>query len=128
MVEGNGKGITTDEQVVLSLLDLHNPKKKSTTDQYIFQRCTPATKDASTEPYAQPEDDTSTNIVRDTPSPTDAETGADTDKTNSESDTEILNIGEEQGEDMSNKVDLEEKSAEIDEGQARSDPGKTPES
>ncbi|GJT31024.1 hypothetical protein Tco_0911299 [Tanacetum coccineum] len=99
VVEGKGKGIATDEQV-----------------------------DASTGPYAQPEDDTFTNIVRDTPSPTDAETGADTDKMNSESDTEILNIGEEQGEDMSNKVDLEEKTTEIDEGQAGLDPGKTPES
>ncbi|GKF03682.1 hypothetical protein Tco_0030605, partial [Tanacetum coccineum] len=39
----------------------------------------------------------------------DAETGADTDKTNNEGDTEILQIGEEQG-------------------QAGSDPGKTPES
>ncbi|GJY36627.1 hypothetical protein Tco_0422005 [Tanacetum coccineum] len=55
-------------------------------------------------------------------------TSAETDKTNSEGDTEILNIGEEQGEDVANKVDLEEKTAEIDEGQAGSDPGKTPES
>ncbi|GKG41961.1 hypothetical protein Tco_0473712, partial [Tanacetum coccineum] len=92
MVEGKGKGIITDEQAALSLLDLHNPKKKSTTDQYIFQRRTPATEDASTSPSAQHEDNTSTNIVRDTPSPTDAEIGDDTDKTNSEGDTEILNI------------------------------------
>ncbi|GKB45040.1 hypothetical protein Tco_0889982 [Tanacetum coccineum] len=54
--------------------------------------------------------------------------GVETDKTNSEGDTKILNIGEEQGEDVANKVDLEEKTTEIDEGQARSDPGKTPES
>ncbi|GJW50793.1 hypothetical protein Tco_0092144 [Tanacetum coccineum] len=66
--------------------------------------------------------------IHNTPSPIDAETGAATDKTNSEGDTEILNIGEEQGEDVADKVNLEEKTAEIDEGQAGSDPGKTPES
>ncbi|GKF09933.1 hypothetical protein Tco_0044157, partial [Tanacetum coccineum] len=47
---------------------------------------------------------------------------------NNKGDTEILNVSEEQGEDVSNKVNLEEKTAEIDEGQARSYPGKTPES
>ncbi|GJZ84830.1 hypothetical protein Tco_0650169, partial [Tanacetum coccineum] len=46
-VEGKGKGIATDELV---------------------------TEEASTGPSTQPEDDTSANIVRDTPSPTDAET------------------------------------------------------
>ncbi|GJY28088.1 hypothetical protein Tco_0403855 [Tanacetum coccineum] len=102
---GKGKGIATDEQ-----------------------RWIPVTEDASTGPSVQPEDDISTNIIRDTSSPTDAETCAGTDKTNSERDTEILNIGEEQGEDVANKVNLEEKTVEIDEGQARSDPGKTPES
>ncbi|GKA80050.1 retrovirus-related pol polyprotein from transposon TNT 1-94 [Tanacetum coccineum] len=91
-------------------------------------RRTPATEEASTEPSAQLEDDTFANIVRDTPSPTDADTSADTDKTNSKGDTEILNIGEEQGEDVANKVDLEEKTDEIDEGHAGSDPDKTPES
>ncbi|GKG64840.1 hypothetical protein Tco_0665714, partial [Tanacetum coccineum] len=40
------------------------------------------------------------NTTLATPSPTDAETGVDTDKTNSEGDTEILNIGGEQGEDV----------------------------
>nr|GEV09459.1 hypothetical protein [Tanacetum cinerariifolium] len=58
------------------------------------------------EPSAQHEDDASANIIRDTSSPTDAKTVADTDKTNSK----------------------EGKTAEIDEGQARSDLGKTPES
>ncbi|GJZ16955.1 hypothetical protein Tco_0553078 [Tanacetum coccineum] len=144
--KGKGKGIASDEQVVQSLLELLTPKKTSTTDQYIFQRWIPVTEEASTgpsatclmrilvteevptRPAAQLEDDTSTNIIRDTSSPTDAKTGAETDKTNSEGDTEILNIGEEQGEDVANKVDLEEKTDEVDEGQARSDPGKTPES
>ncbi|GKA34236.1 hypothetical protein Tco_0720665 [Tanacetum coccineum] len=118
MVEGKGKGIATNDQAALLLLDLHKPNKKSTTNQYVFQRRTPATEDASIGPSAQPEDDTSANIVRDTLSPTDAETGADMDKANSEGDTEILNVGEEQGEDVSNKVNLEEKTTEIDEGQA----------
>ncbi|GJY27770.1 hypothetical protein Tco_0403537 [Tanacetum coccineum] len=51
-----------------------------------------------------------------------AETGADTKKSNSEGDTEILNVAEEQGEDVSNTVALEERTVELDEGQARSDP------
>nr|GFB94560.1 hypothetical protein [Tanacetum cinerariifolium] len=55
------------------------------------------TEEASTRPSAQPEDDTSANIVCDTLSHIDAKTGVETDKTNSEGDTEILNIGEEQG-------------------------------
>ncbi|GJZ06299.1 hypothetical protein Tco_0540092 [Tanacetum coccineum] len=58
----------------------------------------------------------------------DAEIGADTNKTNSGGDTEILQIGEEQGDDIANMVNLEEKAAEIDEGQAGSDLGRTPES
>ncbi|GKA23519.1 hypothetical protein Tco_0709552 [Tanacetum coccineum] len=94
-------------------------------DQFIFQRRTPATKEASIGPSAQPHDDTSANIVRDSPSPMDAETGVNTDKTNSGGDTEILQIGEEQGDDVANMVNLEEKTIEIDEGQAGSDPGES---
>ncbi|GJT85396.1 hypothetical protein Tco_1067113 [Tanacetum coccineum] len=104
IVEGKGKGIATDEQVAQSLLELQTPKKTSTTDHYIFQRRIP--EEAPTGPSTQPEDDTSANIVCDTPSPTDAETG----------------------EDVADKVDLEEKTAKVDEGQAGSDPGKTHES
>ncbi|GJS55107.1 hypothetical protein Tco_0628469 [Tanacetum coccineum] len=128
VVEGKGKAIATEEQAAQSLLALHTPKRRSTTNQFIFQRQTLATEEESTGPSAQPQDDTSTNIVCDSPSPTDAETGADTDKTNSGCDNEILQIGEEQGNDVANVVNLEEKTAEIDEGQAGSDPGKTPES
>ncbi|GJY19576.1 hypothetical protein Tco_0391067 [Tanacetum coccineum] len=106
----------------------HLPKKKSTTDQYILQRRTLVTQDASTGPYAQPQNDRSANVVRDTPSPADAETGADTEKSNSLADTEILNFGEEQGGDISNTVALEERIVEFDEGQTRLYPGKTPES
>ncbi|GKG52102.1 hypothetical protein Tco_0546977, partial [Tanacetum coccineum] len=50
-------------------------------------------------------------------------TSATIDKKNNEGDTEILNIGEEQGEEVANKVNLEEKTAKIDEGQAGSDLG-----
>ncbi|GKD69037.1 hypothetical protein Tco_1323127, partial [Tanacetum coccineum] len=89
---------------------------------------TPATEEASTGPSTQPQDDTSANIVRDSPSPADAETCVDIDKTNIGGDTEILQIGEEQGDDVAYMVILEENTDEIDEGQAGSDPGKTPKS
>ncbi|GKG61550.1 hypothetical protein Tco_0621259, partial [Tanacetum coccineum] len=46
--------------------------------------------------------------------------GADTDKTNSGGNIEILQIGEELGEDVDNQVNLEEKTAELE--------GKTPKS
>ncbi|GJS11404.1 hypothetical protein Tco_0368200 [Tanacetum coccineum] len=128
IVEGKGKAIVTEEQAAQSLLALHTPKRRSTTDQFIFQRHTPATKEASTRPSAQLQDDTSTNVVRDSPSPTDAETGAELDKTNSGGDTEILQITEELREDVDKQVNLEEKTAELDQDQAGSDPGKTYES
>ncbi|GJX96537.1 hypothetical protein Tco_0352335 [Tanacetum coccineum] len=95
---------------------------RSTTDQFIFHRRTPSTEEASTGPSAQPQDDTSAIIVCDSPSSANAETGADTDMTNSRGDTEIMQIGEEQGDDVANVVNLEEKTVEIDEGQAGSDP------
>ncbi|GKC08620.1 hypothetical protein Tco_1000230 [Tanacetum coccineum] len=128
VVEGKGKSISTDEQAAQSLLALHMPKKRSTTDQFIFQRRTPATEEASTGPSAQPQDDASANIVRDSPSPADAETGADTDITTSTANTEVLYAEDVQGEEISHTVVLEEKTTELDEGQAGSDPGKTPES
>ncbi|GKB57954.1 hypothetical protein Tco_0914140 [Tanacetum coccineum] len=127
-VGGKGKEIATEEQAAQSLLVLHMPKRRSTIDQFIFQRRTPATEEASTGPSTQPQDDTTANIVRDSSSPADAKTSADIDKTNSGGDTEILQIGEEQGDDVTNMVNLEEKTDVIDEGQAGSDPGKTPES
>ncbi|GJQ95364.1 retrovirus-related pol polyprotein from transposon TNT 1-94 [Tanacetum coccineum] len=96
--EGKGKGIATDEQ------------------------------EASTGPSAQPEDDMSANIVRDTSSPLNVETGAEAEMSDSESDTEIVNVGEEKGEDVSNIVALKERTNELDEGQAGLDPGNTLES
>nr|GEV55501.1 retrovirus-related Pol polyprotein from transposon TNT 1-94 [Tanacetum cinerariifolium]GEV56445.1 retrovirus-related Pol polyprotein from transposon TNT 1-94 [Tanacetum cinerariifolium] len=74
MVEGKGKGIAIDEQTALSLLDLHKPKNKSTTDQFLLQKRTLTTEEASTGPSAQPQEDTSANIVCETASHTDAET------------------------------------------------------
>ncbi|GKG25558.1 hypothetical protein Tco_0398704, partial [Tanacetum coccineum] len=46
VVEGKGKGIVTEEQAAQSLLALHIPKRKSTTDQFILQRRTPTTEEA----------------------------------------------------------------------------------
>ncbi|GJX20107.1 hypothetical protein Tco_0222784 [Tanacetum coccineum] len=102
---GKGKGIATDEQ-----------------------RRALVTEEASTRPLTQPEDDTFANIVRDIPSPPDAKTGAKAVMSNSEGDTEILNVGEEKVEDVSNTVALEDRTVELDEGQARSDPSNTLES
>ncbi|GKE25132.1 hypothetical protein Tco_1436644 [Tanacetum coccineum] len=123
VVEGKGKAIVTEEQAAQSLLTLYTPKRRSTTDQFIFQRRTPATKEASTRPSAQPQDDTSTNIVHDSPSLADAETGDKSDRTNSGGDTEILQIAKELGEDVDTQVNLEEKTVELDQDQAGSDPG-----
>ncbi|GJS18717.1 hypothetical protein Tco_0413189 [Tanacetum coccineum] len=123
MVEKQNHKIVAEEGGKKKSASKANQPKKPATAKRI-----PVTEESSTGPFVQPEDDTSANIVRDTPSPTNSEIGAETDKTNSEGDTEILNIGEEQGEDVANKVDLEEKTAENNEGQAGSDPGKTPES
>ncbi|GJT41237.1 hypothetical protein Tco_0941102 [Tanacetum coccineum] len=104
--------------------ELQTPKKKSTINQYIFQRHIPATQVVTTGPSTQPEDDTSTNMVRESPSPADAETGANVELSVSEADTKILSVGEElqQGEEVSKTVTLEERTIELDEGQDGSDP------
>nr|GEX94166.1 retrovirus-related Pol polyprotein from transposon TNT 1-94 [Tanacetum cinerariifolium] len=49
-------------------------------------------------------------------------------QTNSRGDTEILQIGEDQGKDVDDQVNSEEKTTKLDQGQARLNPGKTPES
>nr|GEW68085.1 hypothetical protein [Tanacetum cinerariifolium] len=98
-------------------------------EEYDLKRAiqwTPATKKASTGSSTQLQDDTSANIVCETPSHIEAEIGTDTEKVISKGDTKIQNIGEEQEEDMDNQVYLEEQAAKLDEGQAGSDPGKTP--
>nr|GEZ82828.1 hypothetical protein [Tanacetum cinerariifolium] len=83
VVEGKGKAIVTEEQAAHSLLALHTPKRRSTTDQFIFQRQTSAIEASSTGPSAQAQDDTSFNIICDSPSPVDAEIGITSEKTNS---------------------------------------------
>nr|GEW05388.1 retrovirus-related Pol polyprotein from transposon TNT 1-94 [Tanacetum cinerariifolium] len=97
VVEGKDKDIETEEQAAHSLLALYTPKRRSTTKQFVLQRRAPITKEASTEPSAQAQDDTSINIVYNSPSPGDTETK--TEKTN-----------------------------ELDQGQAGSDPGRILES
>ncbi|GJU78595.1 hypothetical protein Tco_1275665 [Tanacetum coccineum] len=87
-LQGEGEEYDVERAIQMSLelfhaSILHTPKRRSTMDQFIFQRRTPVTKEASTGPSAQPQDDTSANVVRDSPSPADAETGAESDKTNS---------------------------------------------
>nr|GEV54684.1 Gag-Pol polyprotein [Tanacetum cinerariifolium] len=128
VVEGNGKAIVTEELATQSLLDLHTPKRRRITDQFILQRRTPTTEKALTGPAAQQLDDTSANIVRDSSSPTDADTGLRSDKTSSGGDTEVLLIIEELREDVRIQENIKEKTMELDQGQAGPDPGRTPES
>ncbi|GJY23642.1 hypothetical protein Tco_0397300 [Tanacetum coccineum] len=67
------------------------PEQEGAGEEYDMERAIqmslesriPTTKEASTRPSAQPLDDTSANITRDSPSPIDAETGARSDKTSS---------------------------------------------
>nr|GEV68050.1 hypothetical protein [Tanacetum cinerariifolium] len=53
---------------------------------------------------------------------------AASEKTNSGGDTEIQQFDEEQGKDVDDQVNLKEKKNKLDQGHARSDPGRTPES
>nr|GEX90635.1 hypothetical protein [Tanacetum cinerariifolium] len=80
IVEGKGKAIVTEEQAAYSLLSLYTPKRRSTTDQFIFQRRTLPMEASSTGPSAQAQDDTSANIIRDSPSLVDAEIVMDEDQ------------------------------------------------
>ncbi|GJQ88908.1 hypothetical protein Tco_0000047 [Tanacetum coccineum] len=114
VVEGKGKAIVTKEQAAQSLLALHTPKRRSTTDQFILQRRTPTTDETSTGPSAQPLDDTSANIICDSPSLADAETCVRFDKTSIGGDTEIVQITEELGEDVEKLDNVEEKTMELD--------------
>nr|GEU69643.1 retrovirus-related Pol polyprotein from transposon TNT 1-94 [Tanacetum cinerariifolium] len=128
IVKGKGKATVTEEQAPQSLLALYTPKRRSTTDQFIFQRQTLAIEASSTGPSAQAQDDTYANIVCDSPSPANAKTSDAFKKTNSGGDTKIVQIYEEQGKDVDKQVNLEEKMDKLDQGQARSDLGKTSES
>nr|GEX79743.1 copia protein [Tanacetum cinerariifolium] len=121
VVEGKGKAIATEKQATQSLLALHMPKRRSITDQFILQRRTPATKRESTGPSAQPQDDASTNIVHESPSPVDAETSSDSDKTTSRGNTEILQAGSDPGKTLESRPPPKQEF--MEEGQARLDPG-----
>ncbi|GJT35137.1 retrovirus-related pol polyprotein from transposon TNT 1-94 [Tanacetum coccineum] len=66
--------------------------KGSATDRWIK-----ASQDETTGPSVHPKDATSTKMVRETLSHADAEFGGNSEKINSETDTEILNVGDEQG-------------------------------
>nr|GEX90781.1 retrovirus-related Pol polyprotein from transposon TNT 1-94 [Tanacetum cinerariifolium] len=118
VVEGNGKAIVTEEQAAQSLLALHTPKRRSIMDQFILQRRTPTTDEASTGPSAQPLDDMSANIFRDSLSPADAETGARSDKISSGGDTKVLQITKELGEDVGKQENIKEKTAGPDPGES----------
>nr|GEX76148.1 hypothetical protein [Tanacetum cinerariifolium] len=80
----------------------------------------------------QPLDDISEKMIQDTSSLGDStnvpKKGVESEGTNSGSGTEVLKIDEERDEEVSHTLALEEKTAELDEGQARSDPGNIPES
>ncbi|GKD23910.1 hypothetical protein Tco_1225613 [Tanacetum coccineum] len=107
---------------------LHTPKRRKTTDQFILQRRAPTIEEASIGPTALPLDDTSTNIVCDSPTSVDAEISAKSDKTNSRGDTKVLLITKELGEDVEKQETIKENTVELDEDQAGSDPGETHES
>nr|GEX87469.1 hypothetical protein [Tanacetum cinerariifolium] len=53
VVKGKGKAIATEEPAAHTLLALHTLKRRSTTDQFVLQRRTPVTKEASIRPSAQ---------------------------------------------------------------------------
>ncbi|GJV32262.1 hypothetical protein Tco_1392662, partial [Tanacetum coccineum] len=78
-----------------------------------------ATKEASTGPSAQPQDDMSANIIRDSQSTIDVETGARSDKTSSGSDTKIA--GSDPGETLESRPQPEQ--VHMEEDQAGPDPG-----
>nr|GEW76759.1 hypothetical protein [Tanacetum cinerariifolium] len=74
------------------------------------------TEKASTGPTAQAQDDTFVNIIRDSPSPADAETKTcvASEKTNNGGKTEILQIDEEQGKDVDDQEVMDEDQARPD--------------
>ncbi|GKD32004.1 hypothetical protein Tco_1242782 [Tanacetum coccineum] len=92
----------------------------------------PLTEEASTGPFTQPQDDISEKVIQDASSPVDStnvpEKGTDSERTSSGIGTEVLKINKQRCKEVSLTVALEEKTAEHDEGQARLDPGRTPES
>nr|GEX28205.1 hypothetical protein [Tanacetum cinerariifolium] len=120
IVEGKGKAIDTEEQVAQSLLALHTPKRRSIMDQFILQRQTSTTEEASSGPSAQALDNTSTNIVYDSSSPPDAKTCARSGKKSS-GDQGLAGL--DPGRTLESRA-LPEQEV-MDEDQARTDPGES---
>nr|GEV66909.1 hypothetical protein [Tanacetum cinerariifolium] len=89
---GKGKGIDFHEQAAQSLLNLQKPKKQSIRDQYIFQRRTLIL------PIFPIWNNLTVRLIL------------------------IINVVEEQGGEVSKTMTLEERTVELDEGQAGSDP------
>ncbi|GJT17240.1 hypothetical protein Tco_0875946 [Tanacetum coccineum] len=113
VVEGKRKGVVEGKRKALQTL---------------------ATQDASTGPSAQPQDDTSANVVYDTSSladsTNDADNAADMELSTSKAETEILNVDEEHGQAGSDPgKTLESRPLPervfMEEDQARSNPGQT---
>ncbi|GJW96564.1 hypothetical protein Tco_0178372 [Tanacetum coccineum] len=108
-VQGKGKEKVIEEQVVHTLLDLNTPKKKSTTDQYIFQRRTLVTAEP-TGPSIHHQDEKATLA--------DVETDTE----------ELLIPTENSGEEVSNTVVLGTESGGQDDKQGGPDPSDSAES
>nr|GEV38798.1 hypothetical protein [Tanacetum cinerariifolium] len=123
------KSFQAQSQAHIGGVAIREPVTKATRhSQWLKEkRRNPVTEEASTGPSAQAQDDTFVNIVRDSPSPADAETETSVafEKTNIGGETDILQIDEEQGKDVDNQVNLDEKTDELDQGQAGSDLSRT---
>nr|GEX79402.1 hypothetical protein [Tanacetum cinerariifolium] len=107
-VQGKGKEKVIEEQVAHTLIDLNTPKKKSTTDQCIFQRRTLKTA-KPTGPSTHHEDEKVTFA--------DVETNTE----------ELLAHTEKSGEEVSNTMVLGTESGRHDEKQGGPDPGNSDE-
>ncbi|GJU45010.1 retrovirus-related pol polyprotein from transposon TNT 1-94 [Tanacetum coccineum] len=92
----------------------------------------PVTHETSIGPFIPPKDDTSANIVQDSSSPIDSGNNAETDVelqlTDSDTRTKILQLGEEEGKQVSNTVVLETRIAKFEDDHPKADLGRTPES
>nr|GEX40028.1 hypothetical protein [Tanacetum cinerariifolium] len=108
VVEGKGKGIAFDELAAQSLLDLQKHQKKSKGKGIAFD-------ELATQSLLDLQKHQKKN----------AETGADTEKSNSEVDTEILNVGEEQDPGKAPESKPLPEHVRMEEDQARSNPGQS---
>nr|GFA87377.1 hypothetical protein [Tanacetum cinerariifolium] len=111
--EHQGEG---DEYDVERAIQMSLESFQAQIQAHVGDRRTPSTEEASIGPSVQPQDDASANIVRESPSPADAETGADVDMIHSGGDTEILRF------DPVKKLSLDLYQEFMNEDQARPDP------